>query len=54
MANTDQTKSTIRDTHQSLRQAVKKALEHKRKLGQYSVIWRENQIIIDGQDAPKR
>ncbi len=38
--------------HVALRRAVKSALERKKKLGQYSVIWRDNQIITQGEDAP--
>ena len=39
-------------THNSLRQAVKNALDKKRKLGQYSVQWRNNKILLDGKDLP--
>jgi hypothetical protein len=39
-------------THDSLRQAVKNALDKKRKLGQYSVQWRNNKILFDGKDLP--
>lgn len=45
-------KTTIKDTQDTLRHAIKEALEHKRKLGQYSVIWQNNRIIIQGDDAP--
>lgn len=45
--------TTVKSTHESLRVAVKEALERKRKLGQYSVIWRENQVITQGDDAPQ-
>lgn len=43
---------TVEDTHNALRNAVKKALDRKKKLGQYSVQWRENTLVIEGQDAP--
>ncbi len=45
-------KVTIKDTLETLRSAAKEALERKRKLGQYSVIWQDNKIIIQGDDAP--
>ena len=38
-------------THNSLREAVREALERKRRLGRYSVFWRENQVVIQGEDA---
>ena len=44
---------TVVNTQNTLRKAVKAALERKRKLGQYSVIWRENQVITQGEDAPQ-
>jgi hypothetical protein len=37
----------------SLRQAVSKALERKRRLGQYSVQWKDNSPFIEGDDAPE-
>lgn len=46
------TNETVTNTHNTLKKAVKAALERKRKLGQYSVIWRENNIITQGEDAP--
>ena len=36
-----------------LGQAVHKALERKRRLGQYSVTWKDGKIMINGEDAPK-
>jgi len=36
----------------TLQQAVAEALEKKRKLGQYAVIWDENKPIAKGDDAP--
>lgn len=54
MANIQSKSSeSIKDTHEALRKAVKAALERKRKLGQYSVTWQDNEIIIQGEDAPK-
>ncbi len=38
---------------ETLRQAVGKTLEKKRRLGQYSVIWKEGKPVIQGEDAPK-
>lgn len=45
-------KYSVEDTHNALRNAVRKALEHKKKLGQYSVMWQGNRLVIEGQDAP--
>lgn len=36
-----------------LRQAVGKALERKRRLGQYAVIWRDGEPVLTGADAPR-
>lgn len=36
-----------------LRQAVGKALERKRRLGQYAVIWRDGKPVMTGADAPR-
>jgi len=41
-------------THLSLQKAVTNALERKRKLGHYSVTGDHKQIIIQGEDAPRR
>jgi hypothetical protein len=38
---------------ESLQQAVTKALERKRRLGQYSFTWKNGKVIISGDDAPK-
>jgi hypothetical protein len=38
---------------EALRQAVAKTLEKKRRLGQYSVIWRDGKPIVMGEDAPE-
>jgi hypothetical protein len=36
-----------------LRQAVGKALERKRRLGQYAVIWQDGRPVMTGADAPR-
>ncbi|MCC5824621.1 hypothetical protein [Alkalimonas sp.] len=46
-------KYTVEETHTALRNAVKKALERKKKLGHYSVMWQADRLIIEGQDAPE-
>ena len=35
-----------------LRRAVAEALERKRKLGQYAVIWLDGRVMCIGPDAP--
>jgi hypothetical protein len=35
-----------------LRRAVAEALERKRRLGQYAVIWRDGRAVCAGPDAP--
>jgi hypothetical protein len=35
-----------------LKRAVAEALERKRKLGQYAVVWREGRVVCTGPDAP--
>jgi hypothetical protein len=37
-----------------LRQAVGNALERKRRLGQYAVIWRDGKPVMTGADAPRQ
>ncbi len=37
---------------ETLRQAVCKALERKRRLGQYAVIWQDGKPVRKGEDAP--
>lgn len=37
---------------ESLRLAVDKALERKRKLGQYYVTWHDGKVVVQGEDAP--
>jgi hypothetical protein len=36
----------------ALKQAVAEALERKRRLGQYAVVWREGHAVCIGPDAP--
>ena len=36
----------------ALKQAVAEALERKRRLGQYAVVWREGRAVCIGPDAP--
>lgn len=40
-------------TWDALRSAVAKALERKRKLGQYAVIWSDGAPVAIGDDAPE-
>lgn len=35
-----------------LQAAVDKALERKRRLGQYAVVWEDNRPVFIGDDAP--
>ena len=35
-----------------LKRAVAEALERKRRLGQYAVVWREGRVMCTGPDAP--
>ena len=35
-----------------LKRAVAEALERKRRLGQYAVVWREGRVVCFGPDAP--
>lgn len=35
-----------------LRQSVSKALEKKRRLGQYAVVWKNGKPVATGDDAP--
>lgn len=37
---------------ESLRQSVAEALEKKRRLGQYAVIWQNGKPVLIGDDAP--
>ena len=36
----------------ALKRAVAEALERKRRLGQYAVVWREGRAVCIGPDAP--
>lgn len=35
-----------------LKRAVAEALERKRKLGQYAVVWREGRVVCIGPEVP--
>lgn len=37
---------------ETLRQAVDKTLEKKRRLGQYAVTWKDGKPFISGEDVP--
>ena len=37
----------------SLQKAVTQALEKKRRLGQYAVVWRDGKAVMIGEHAPK-
>ncbi|MEW6427910.1 MAG: hypothetical protein AB1568_07730 [Thermodesulfobacteriota bacterium] len=37
---------------ETLRQAVCKTLEKKRRLGHYAVIWQDGKPVVRGDDAP--
>jgi len=37
---------------ETLRQAVGKTLERKRRLGHYAVTWKDGKPVIQGEDAP--
>ncbi|GFO63180.1 hypothetical protein [Geomonas paludis] len=38
---------------ENLKEAVAQALEKKRRLGQYAVIWKDGKPVLTGDDAPK-
>lgn len=38
---------------ESLKQAVAQALEKKKRLGQYAVIWENGKPVLIGEDAPQ-
>ena len=45
------------DTQQMLdvmRKAVEKALDRKKRLGQYAVIWQDGKPVLIGEDAPSQ
>ena len=49
MTNANDYESTVLET---LVRAVAEALERKRRLGQYAVVWREGRAMCIGPDAP--
>ncbi len=49
MTNANNYESTVLET---LGRAVAEALERKRRLGQYAVVWREGRAMCIGPDAP--
>jgi len=38
---------------ETLREAVGKTLEKKRRLGQYAVTWKDGKPVVKGEDAPE-
>jgi hypothetical protein len=55
MNHTSTTTATPPDTQQmldSLKQAVAQALEKKKRLGQYAVMWENGKPVLIGEDAP--
>jgi hypothetical protein len=40
-------------TLEALKKAVANALERKRRLGHYAVIWRDGKPVCIGEDAPQ-
>ena len=49
MTRADDHETVVLDT---LKQAVAEALERKRRLGQYAVVWRDGRVMCIGPDAP--
>ena len=49
MTRADDHETVVLDT---LKRAVAEALERKRRLGQYAVVWREGHAVCIGPDAP--
>ena len=39
---------------ETLKKAVDKALDKKKRLGQYAVVWKDNKPLLIGEDAPKQ
>ncbi|MFA7346147.1 MAG: hypothetical protein WCZ86_00170 [Desulfurivibrionaceae bacterium] len=39
---------------ESLKHAVADALEKKKRLGQYAVLWENNKPVLVGEDAPQK
>ncbi len=53
----DTNKSLSPDTQRildSLKHAVAKALEKKKRLGQYAVLWENGNPVLVGEDAPQK
>lgn len=42
-----------RDALESLRNAVTKALDRKRRLGQYAVVWKDGKSVYIGSNPPE-
>ena len=42
-----------KDSLDALQRAVTKALDRKRRLGQYAVLWEEDRMVLVGPDAPR-
>jgi hypothetical protein len=40
-------------TLETMKQAVAKALDKKRRLGQYAVFWEDGKPVLIGEDAPQ-
>ena len=38
----------------ALQSAVTKALERKRRLGHYAVLWKDGKVVLEGEDAPQQ
>ncbi|MHB8668462.1 MAG: hypothetical protein ACYC7B_13205 [Burkholderiales bacterium] len=49
MTRADDHETVVLDT---LKRAVAEALERKRRLGQYAVVWRKGHAVCIGPDAP--
>ena len=49
---TDNLSKDTREMLKYLKQAVNEALEKKRRLGQYAVIWVDGRPVAIGEDAP--
>ena len=52
ITNNPEPSEKARRALEALQRAVDKALEKKRRLGQYAVFWEDGKIIFDGDDAP--
>ena len=42
-----------KDSLAALQRAVTKALDRKRRLGQYAVLWENDRMVLIGPDAPR-